>query len=244
MIKASGFFLSRLGRSKGVEKVLLQQVGNVDEAMSLPRLTSHSGFSTSSYNFIGNETDTIRVYADFSIYKGKTALSASPILPRFSKMDSGYFKMDRKGVVMLKFMPAIGVRKYDPQRKQMFALSPTEVGCLISLGPTESCEFFHDPSMKSSLEGQIKKTLTVNPTPNDAGYFITLNVTSTVDRTSERFSLPVTKAEFAVLRASFSFILPHIMGWDRLVSPEPAITGSNSSKKRFEKISPQLEWDK
>ena len=32
---------------------------------------------------------------------------------------------------------------------QLFALSPTEVGRLISLGDGESCEFFHDPSMKS-----------------------------------------------------------------------------------------------
>lgn len=35
---------------------------------------------------------------------------------------------------------------------QHFALSATEVGSLISLSPTESCEFFHDPSMKSRLD--------------------------------------------------------------------------------------------
>lgn len=32
---------------------------------------------------------------------------------------------------------------------QRFALSPVELGSLISIGPTESCEFFHDPSMKT-----------------------------------------------------------------------------------------------
>lgn len=35
---------------------------------------------------------------------------------------------------------------------QCFALSPTEVGSLVSLGSSDSCEFFHDPSMKSRLE--------------------------------------------------------------------------------------------
>lgn len=32
---------------------------------------------------------------------------------------------------------------------QVVALNATELGCLISLDPNESCEFVHDPSMKS-----------------------------------------------------------------------------------------------
>jgi len=28
---------------------------------------------------------------------------------------------------------------------QVFSLSVTEIGNLVSLGPRESCEFFHDP---------------------------------------------------------------------------------------------------
>lgn len=38
---------------------------------------------------------------------------------------------------------------------QYFALSPTEVGSLVSLGSSDSCEFLHDPSMKSRLEPQF-----------------------------------------------------------------------------------------
>ena len=34
---------------------------------------------------------------------------------------------------------------------QVFALSATEVGSLISLGPNGSCEFFHDPAIKTRL---------------------------------------------------------------------------------------------
>uniref|UniRef100_A0A1D1ZK83 Anthranilate synthase component I-2, chloroplastic n=1 Tax=Anthurium amnicola TaxID=1678845 RepID=A0A1D1ZK83_9ARAE len=244
MMKASCNFLSRLSRHAVIGRVLFQQVSNVKEASKLSRFTFQNDFSTSKHNFVANETFISRTYADFAIFKGKAALSVFPVMPKFSKMDSGCFIIDKKGVVMLKFMPAIGVRKYDPQRKQVFALSPTEVGCLISLGPQDSCEFFHDPSMKSSLEGQVKKTLTVNPTSNDGGYFITLNVTNVSEKISERFSLPLSKAEFAVLRASFSFILPHIMGWDRLTAPQPAIVGSNPPKLSAMQLSPELEWDK
>nr|AIP90103.1 whirly transcription factor domain-containing protein [Musa AB Group] len=75
---------------------------------------------------------------------------------------------------MLTFWPAIGQRKYDWEKKQVFALSATEVGSLIGLGPAESCEFLHDPSMKSSLEGQVKKSLSISPLGNDNGYFLNL----------------------------------------------------------------------
>ncbi|CAA7398827.1 unnamed protein product [Spirodela intermedia] len=160
-------------------------------------------------------------------------------------MDSGNSVIKKKGSIMLKFMPAVGTRKYDPEKRQLFALSPTEVGCLISLGPEESCEFFHDPSMKSSQEGEVKKSLTVSPTSNDGGYFFTLNVSRTAQKSVERFTLPITKAEFSVLRTSFSFILPYIMGWDRLVTgaSQPAQIGGEGRKAATRQLSPDLEWD-
>ncbi|TQD80514.1 hypothetical protein C1H46_033930 [Malus baccata] len=48
-------------------------------------------------------------------------------------------------VVLLQFAPAAGVRVYDWSRKQVFSLSVTEIGSLVSLGSKESLEFFHDP---------------------------------------------------------------------------------------------------
>lgn len=90
--------------------------------------------------------------------------------------------IERRGSLMMTFMPAIGERKYDWEKKQVlifcslfpplylhlcsfssdnfilfvvllqkFALSPTEVGSLISMGSKDSSEFFHDPSMKSKF---------------------------------------------------------------------------------------------
>lgn len=159
-------------------------------------------------------------------------------------MDSGYQRIDRKGVVLFKFMPAIGQRKYDSERRQFFALSATEVGCLISLGPNESCEFFHDPSMKSSLEGQIKKTLSISPLSDGGGYMFNLSVMNSAQKTNERFTLPVTKAEFSVIRTAFGFALPHIMGWDRIIGPRHGRTEHGHFKHSEIRIDPDSEWER
>ncbi|KAF6136406.1 hypothetical protein GIB67_023419 [Kingdonia uniflora] len=70
-------------------------------------------------------------------------------MPQYTKLESGHLRTERKGCMMLSFMPSIGERKYNSEKKQYFALSATEIGALINLGPGKSCEFFHDPSMKS-----------------------------------------------------------------------------------------------
>ncbi|PSS35014.1 Single-stranded DNA-bindig protein [Actinidia chinensis var. chinensis] len=133
---------------------------------------SRAGISTIRETFSADGKFAGQVSAPFSVYKGKAALSASPVLPKFSKLDSGILKVDRSGTIMLTFWPAIGERKYDWEKRQKFALSATEVGSLISLGSKDSCEFFHDPSMLSSNAGQVRKSLSVKP--HDSGYFISL----------------------------------------------------------------------
>ncbi|PKA65040.1 Single-stranded DNA-binding protein WHY2, mitochondrial [Apostasia shenzhenica] len=180
-------------------------LGQISTACSLTRQLRYVRDASWSYNWIAQfSISSGKAYADFSIFKGKAALVVTPLPARFSKMDTGSVKVDRKGVVLLKFLPAIGQRKYDSEKKQIFALSASEVGCLISLGPAESCDFFHDPSMKSSLEGQIKKTLTVCPIGEGAGYFFNLSVLNAIQKTNERLSVPVTKAEFSVMRTAFT----------------------------------------
>lgn len=201
-----------------------------------------AGISTARQNFSDDGKIIGRVFADYSIYKGKASLSASPRLPKFIRLDSGGIKVDRNGIIMLSFCPAIGERKYDWEKKQLFALSATEVGTLISLGPNDTCEFFHDPSMKSSNAGQVRKTLQVNPLADGSGYFISLSVVNNILKTNERFSVPVTKAEFAVMRTAFSFALPHIMGWDRYTNQQPTNVDGNPPK-----VDPRvksLEWDR
>ncbi|CAH1446480.1 unnamed protein product [Lactuca virosa] len=184
-----------------------------------------------------------RIFADYAIFKGKAALSVAPVLPSFSKTDSGYTKVDRRGVIMLTFRPAIGERKYDSEKKQLFALSVTEVGSFISLGPGDSCEFFHDPLMQSRDAGQVRKSLSIKP--HTDGYFISLTVANNILKTNERLTVPVSTAEFAVMRAAFSFALPHIMGWAHSTNQ---VSDDNNVGRDSLKVHPQAssssEWDR
>uniref|UniRef100_N1QWI4 Single-stranded DNA-bindig protein WHY2, mitochondrial n=1 Tax=Aegilops tauschii TaxID=37682 RepID=N1QWI4_AEGTA len=159
---------------------LSTSAANVDARYMLQSLTARTSLSA--------ENASVKKYASYTVFKGKAALSISPILPLFTKVESGGSRVDRNGSVMLTFFPAVGQRKYDYTKKQLFALSPTEVGSLISLGPAESCEFFHDPSMKSSTLYRA----------------IIFSLSTSVSKTNERLSVPVTKAEFAVMRTALS----------------------------------------
>ncbi|CAJ2631405.1 unnamed protein product [Trifolium pratense] len=201
-------------------------------------------FSTSTNNYSaakGYASD--RIFAPYSVYKGKAAFSLSPCLPTFTKLDSGALVVDRRGSIMMSFMPAIGERKYDSDKKQRFALSATEVGSLIAMGPQDSCEFFHDPSMKSSNAGQVRKSLSIKPHSN--GYFVSLNVVNTLLNTKDNFSVPVTTAEFAVMKTACSFALPHIMGWDHLTSPtNQQSSGKVSFQPKTNSHILDLEWEK
>ncbi|KAL1819235.1 hypothetical protein ACET3Z_014104 [Daucus carota] len=214
----------------------------VSNSLMEQRVMTKACISTASQIFSTNGKSSDRVFANYNIYKGKVALSASPRLPQFSKLDSGSLKVDRQGTIMLSFSPAIGERKYDWEKKQFFALSTTEVGSLISLGPNDTCEFYHDPSMKSSNAGQVRKTLQVKPYADGSGYFISLSVVNNILNISDRFTVPVTRAEFAVMRTAFSFILPHILGWDRYINQSAKNTQESASM-----VDPRvkdLEWDR
>ncbi|XP_057973035.1 single-stranded DNA-binding protein WHY2, mitochondrial [Malania oleifera] len=240
MMKVSRFLQSRTQMSK---QLVFGRTYEIHDALRVHGFASQTGISTAGENFPLNVNYSDRIFAPYSIYKGKAALSAIPVLPTFAKLDSGSgLKVDRRGVMMLKFWPAVGERKYDWERRQMFALSPTEVGSLLSLGPHDSCEFFHDPAMKTSNAGQVRKSLSVKPYPDGTGYFMSLTVANNIQKTNDRLTVPVTTAEFAVMRAAFSYALPRLMGWDYYGTKPPS-----SSVGKPSKVDPQhldLEWDR
>ncbi|XP_075485635.1 single-stranded DNA-binding protein WHY2, mitochondrial [Primulina tabacum] len=208
----------------------------------LPSITSQCGMSTSIGSSLLDGKSTAKIFAPYSIYKGKAALSADPLLPTFSKLESGGLKVDRRGVIMLTLWPSIGERKYDWDKRQKFALSATEVGSLISLGSKDSCEFFHDPSMLSSNAGQVRKSLSIKAHADGSGYFISLNVVNNILKTNDRLVVPVTTAEFAVMRTAFTFALPHIMGWDKYTNQHPQHASLSPPKVVPEFL--ESEWDR
>ncbi|CAN7130043.1 unnamed protein product [Brassica rapa subsp. narinosa] len=186
-----------------------------------------------------------RVFAPYAIFKGRAALSVEPVLPTFTKIEPGNLRIDRRGSVMMTFMPAVSERKYDWEKKQLFALSPTEVGSVISMGPQDSSEFFHDPSMKSSNAGQVRKSLSIKPLADSSGYFFQLSVTDNIQNSNDRIVVPVSKAEFAVLKSAFSFALPHILGWDRITGGDIGMAAQGfASLPKADPMQLELEWGK
>ncbi|CAL9135300.1 Whirly transcription factor [Musa troglodytarum] len=231
----------RFSRFLSSSKSILGRAANVKDSYWLN--TQH-GISTSGPDLVTDGNSSIGRFANYTVFKGKAALSMKPILPAIRELDSRSSRVYRNGSVMLTFWPAVGQRKYDWEKKLAFALSPTEVGSLIGLGPAESCEFFHDPSMKSSLEGQVKKSLSISPLGNDNGYFLNLSVVNNIQKTNERLSVPVTKAEFTVIRTVLSYVLPHIMGWPQaMMRAQQPTTETKMPKQQSEtRPDPIFEW--
>lgn len=145
--------------------------------------------------------------------------------------------------MLLQFAPAAGVRQYDWSRKQVFSLSVTEIGSIISLGAKDSCEFFHDPNKGRSDEGRVRKVLKVEPLPDGSGHFFNLSVQNKLINLDENIYIPVTKAEFAVLVSAFNFVVPYLLGWHTAANsfkPEDTNRSNNANPKS----GAELEWNR
>ncbi|KAJ6318572.1 hypothetical protein OIU76_014012 [Salix suchowensis] len=197
----------------------------------------HKNFTTSSRSspsFAPPGESAPKLFVGHSIYKGKAALTVEPRSPEFSPLDSGAYKLVKEGFVLLQFAPAAAVRQYDWTRKQVFSLSVTEIGHLVSLGPKDSCEFFHDPNKGKSEEGKVRKLLKVEPLPDGSGHFFNLSVQNKVLNIDESIYIPVTKAEYTVLTSAFNYILPYLLGWHAYansIKPDDSSRGNNASPR-------------
>ncbi|KAJ4901228.1 hypothetical protein Rs2_15179 [Raphanus sativus] len=213
------------------------KVKPMEERVKLTVKSRYSDSSSPPYSppQNGEGGSSPRFYVGHSIYKGKAALTIEPRAPEFVSLQSGAFKLSKEGFLLLQFAPAAGVRQYDWSRKQVFSLSVTEIGNLVSLGPRESCEFFHDPNKgKGSDEGKVRKVLKVEPLPDGSGRFFNLSVQNKLLNVDESVYIPITKAEFAVLISAFNFILPHLIGWQAFansIKPEDSNRLNNASPK-------------
>lgn len=183
-----------------------------------------------------------RVYVGYSIYKGKAALTLTPRPPEFMPLDSGAYKISKEGYVLLQFAPAVGTRQYDWNRKQVFSLSVSEMGSVISLGARDSYELFHDPFKGKSDEGKVRKILKVEPLPDGSGHFFNLSVQNKLVNVDESIYIPVTKAELAVLTSTFNFIMPYLLGWHTFAnSIKPEDNGVNNANPRY---GGDYEWNR
>ncbi|KDP21221.1 hypothetical protein JCGZ_21692 [Jatropha curcas] len=236
LLKASEFNpkIYTLSPTKTSAKTRLAVKCRQSELYEKQRFNSSRSSST-DYSFApGVGESPPKVFVSHSIYKGKAALTVQPRAPEFAALDSGAFKVAREGFMLLQFAPAAAARQYDWSRKQVFSLSVTEIGTLISLGAKDSCEFFHDPNKGKSDEGKIRKVLKVEPLPDGSGHFFNLSVQNKALNMDESIYIPVTKAEYTVLITAFNYILPYLLGWNTFansIRPDENSRGNDANPR-------------
>ncbi|KAH9607857.1 hypothetical protein KSS87_008657 [Heliosperma pusillum] len=187
--------------------------------------------SSSPTNSPPSSGSSPKVFVGHSVYKGKAALTVDPRAPEFLPLDSGALKLSREGYVLLQFAPAAGVRQYDWSRKQVFSLSVTEMGTLISLGARDSCEFFHDPNKGKSARGSVCSPVKFVIVVMQCLHYVHQGVQNKLINVDESIYIPITKGEFAVLISGFNYILPYLMGWHAYAEslrPEDMIRANNT----------------
>ena len=190
----------------------------------------------------GNEAP-YAVYASYRMYKGKSSLSVSAISPTFRSLpgaNGGHaLSVDRPGVIMLEFVPTMGERQFDYNRKQRFALSASECGEIISkAGTGQDCTLIHDPQKfrgMNSIDASIgggggvgggggTKRVAVSRMRDDNGFFFNFQ------SNEEKISVPVTAGEFVVMRQLMLHSLPHLVGFDAAFSLAPNSSGDGGGE--------------
>lgn len=154
------------------------------------------------------------------------------IRPTWSHVrDSNYIAVERNGAVLLEFAKSVGERAYDWSNKQVFALSPTELGSLISWQRDAKLEFFHDPNKQRSNEGQVVKILTLSVAPS-GDVFMGMLVKEQ-GKADQAINLPLSKGEFAVIARLAEYLIPRLLGIEELFHypPEYGLEGGGSDQK-------------
>ncbi|XP_024525979.1 single-stranded DNA-binding protein WHY2, mitochondrial isoform X1 [Selaginella moellendorffii] len=225
------------------------ELGGVSIRRSMATMAAHE--ATGSFV---SETRPRRVFADHVFYKGKCALNMRLIKPTFKISDSGDAILSREGTVMLEFAPSISQRQYDWGKKQLFALSVSELGQILALTPSESLEFFHDPNMGKSDAGMVRKSLKIEPTTDRNGFFFGLTVANKVEKAEARLNIPISKGEFAIIRSAANYALPYLMGWhyatevngiDEAGASGASVSGTTAPRSLVQPPSDiDPEWDK
>eukprot|EP00250_Pteridium_aquilinum_P035415 c9368_g2_i1 orf=60-749(+) len=191
--------------------------------------------STAADSSSSQQNGATKIFCQHTFYKGKSALAINPGRPIFKTSEAGGVYLQKEGSLFMSFAPSTGPRQYDWCRKQFIALSATELGGLVALTTSDNLEFYHDPHMGSSDAGMVRKALKVEGMGDKSGFFFNMSVSNKLENVDERFSVPLTRGEFAVMRSSFNFIIPYLMGWHAHINPASIQTGE---------VNPELEWER
>jgi hypothetical protein len=131
------------------------------------------------------------------------------------------------GTLLLSFANARGTREYDWDNKELFSLSPTECGEIVAaIEHSREYSAFHDPNMLGPDQGQVTKTLQMNPSSDGkGGMFLSLRVTKSGGGGGGggSISLSLSPGELYTIKTLMTFSIPRLLGFDELFGEAPRI---------------------
>jgi len=129
-----------------------------------------------------------------------------------------FYQLFRRGHVLLTFAPASASgqdRSYDWANKQSIALSVAEIGDVLAFDRLPTAEktevkFFHDPNMKTELQGKVRKELIIKKIPAGKGYYFTISVFDAAANAKSpvKVTVAVSDGEWAVVTTLLQAHLP------------------------------------
>eukprot|EP01083_Nonionella_stella_P041445 112383_1 len=178
-----------------------------------------------------------RTFANWQVYTERGCLDMSMRPAEFSEKSS-YLSVERAGSVFMGFAPKDPNRDfgYSWDKKQIFSLNTNEIGEILSMegtltlrrDPTKFKGADDDSNVQKTLEivPREKKRLAVGPGQQaPVGgqkslpfYTVRMNVTDTGVNQLD-LTVPLTRAEFTVMRELLRSALPHLVGWSACFNP-------------------------
>mmetsp|Transcript_16164 Transcript_16164/g.35006 ORF Transcript_16164/g.35006 Transcript_16164/m.35006 type:complete len:247 (-) Transcript_16164:850-1590(-) len=168
-------------------------------------------------------------YADYGIYKGKGCMRVKLIPPTWqqSAKSAAALSVAKEGALLLEFASvkqgadqpaAYGARQYNwDNGKVVIALKVTEIGSILA--GDQKVEIYHDPKKGGSGAGTISKRLSLL-TNADGSKLITVTQ-SDKSGAKTSISVPVSTAEFEVLRTLGQFAIPKLLGFSDQIDHSP-----------------------
>ncbi|GAB4819044.1 hypothetical protein N2152v2_006090 [Parachlorella kessleri] len=174
-----------------------------------------------------------KLFTDFTVYKGKGAVSLKVIKPTWVKSGTGSsISVGREGTVLLEFANSQGEKNYDWENKGTFALSALECAeVLEALESGRDRSFYHDPSKGSNDEGQVSKSFKLSPA-RDQGFFLNLGVKDNVAGRNASYGTALSAAEARVMRRLMDFAIPRLLGFDEMFAGVPDIRDNDQGSSQ------------
>ncbi|KAF6265254.1 ssDNA-binding transcriptional regulator [Scenedesmus sp. NREL 46B-D3] len=149
------------------------------------------------------------VFADFSIYKTKGALTVKPIKPTWAALGNNGWKMERNGTMLFELANPVGSgdRRYSWDQKVVISLQANELSSILAEPDTEHT-FYHDTFKgQAGREGTLVKILKWSRAPDGRAYFINASVSDKANGINN---------SFYTFKRLIDYSIPYMLGWDTM----------------------------